>query len=230
MYPGSESLELEDLATIDWGDGTVEQVDLLAATPAHDYAVAGIFEMKIMFANPDVISAIQFVGQAPLKSIEYVQGSFNALATIVATGGFQLESVNLTGLSVGPANFILDLFNNILASFDAVNLPDTTGELRLYNNNLTTIDLGTFPGTIVDLSENLLTSITGATLGMSDLNVSVNNLSTAEVNTILQKLDTNGSTGGDINSFDQSPAAPPSGAGITAASNLTGKGWTVTTD
>lgn len=58
-----------------------------------------------------------------------------------------------------------------------------------------------------------------------------NNLfSTQKVNEILGKLVNNGLTGGRINISGQTPAAPPTGQGITDKATLISRGWTVTTD
>lgn len=65
---------------------------------------------------------------------------------------------------------------------------------------------------------------------ISSLNLSNNLLSTETINRILIQIDEYGLTGGRITLSQQTPSAPPTGAGITAASNLVAKGWTVTTD
>lgn len=55
-------------------------------------------------------------------------------------------------------------------------------------------------------------------------------LTTTEVNNYLIALDANGLNNGFCELNNQTPAAPPSGAGATAKTNLIGKGWTVNTD
>jgi hypothetical protein len=65
------------------------------------------------------------------------------------------------------------------------------------------------------------------------LELIANNIPTSEVNRILAEGSANfTSTSGDIDLSSQTPAAPPSGAGLTAKSELEGRspGWTVTTD
>ena len=54
-------------------------------------------------------------------------------------------------------------------------------------------------------------------------------LTAAEVNSILTKLDANGISGGQVELYGGTNAAP-TGAGITAKNNLLSKGWTVTTN
>jgi hypothetical protein len=60
-----------------------------------------------------------------------------------------------------------------------------------------------------------------------------NNLPTSEINRVLVEASSSfTSTSGGINLVNQTPAAPPSGAGLTAQAELEGRspGWTVTTD
>lgn len=80
---------------------------------------------------------------------------------------------------------------------------------------------------MVDLNLALVPNLTTFTQNASGLSV-------ARVNTILQQLDANGKSGGNVNVSQYLasvyPASPPSGAGATAKTNLLGKGWTVTTD
>lgn len=63
-----------------------------------------------------------------------------------------------------------------------------------------------------------------------DLDLSGELLSTASVNAILQDIFNFGYSFGTLNLSSQTPAAPPSGAGITAKNNLIYRGWNVTTD
>jgi hypothetical protein len=65
------------------------------------------------------------------------------------------------------------------------------------------------------------------------LELITNNLPTSEVNRILAEGSANfTSTSGDIDLSGQTPAAPPSGAGLTAKAELEGRtpGWTITVD
>lgn len=120
---------------------------------------------------------------------------------------------------------------------------DLTGKLRVKSpvfsslsgagNHWTEADFtGCFPtlsaGGSIDLDGNELTSliITGC-IGLDTLSASDNNLSAEMVTSVLQVLDAGGNTGGTV---DLSGNAIPTAAGITAARNLEGKGWTVTID
>lgn len=57
-----------------------------------------------------------------------------------------------------------------------------------------------------------------------------NSLSSANINAILAALVAAGITNGVLLCNDQTPAAPPTGQGITDAATLESRGWTVTTD
>jgi hypothetical protein len=57
-----------------------------------------------------------------------------------------------------------------------------------------------------------------------------NTLSAAQVNAILIVLDANGLSNGTVDLSGQTPAAPPTGAGLHSATNLYGKFWLVTVD
>lgn len=73
-------------------------------------------------------------------------------------------------------------------------------------------------------------NINGIPLGVTNLRLGNNNLSTAQVNFILQALDANLQLNGTLEIENQTPPAAPDAAGLTAKTNLIAKGWTVTTD
>lgn len=65
---------------------------------------------------------------------------------------------------------------------------------------------------------------------MTNFDTELSHFTTSEINAFLVALDANGISNGNVNVSQQIPAAPPSGAGITAVTNLIGKGWSVATD
>jgi len=102
---------------------------------------------------------------------------------------------------------ILDLGSTNLASLDISS-----------NTKLTSIDAWWIESTTFDISNNpLLTYV--------DLNNS--SFSQTTVDSILVNLDTFGLSNGTVN---LSGTSVPSATGLTAKTNLQGKGWTVTTD
>jgi hypothetical protein len=83
--------------------------------------------------------------------------------------------------------------------------------------------------TTLNVAGNDLETLPPVASMVTNLNCSINKLSSSEVNAILILLDGYGLLSGTFNSAGQTPAAPPTGSGITAKNNLIGKGWTVTT-
>lgn len=84
--------------------------------------------------------------------------------------------------------------------------------------------------TTFNVAGNEIRSISPVASLVTNMNCSINRLTTSQVNDILILLDGYGLLTGTFDSSGQTPAAPPTGAGITAKNNLIGKGWTVTTD
>jgi hypothetical protein len=97
------------------------------------------------------------------------------------------------------------------------------------------IGLGTFPSlNRVSISSDSISPLASLDISGNPLITSLTvidcSLPVAVVNSLLVSLDGFGLSGGHITLSGQTPAAPPSGAGLTAVTNLLGKGWTVTTD
>lgn len=111
-------------------------------------------------------------------------------------------------------------------------LPAALGNVELENNLLTLIP--TLPPLLqsAKLTGNEIEDFetTDIPASVVYLDLSNNKLPVSIVNYILQKLDTNGASNGTVKLEGQSPSAAPTGGGATAATNLIGKGWTVTTD
>lgn len=104
--------------------------------------------------------------------------------------------------------------------------------IALDNSVLTT--LNGLTGIILNQSSTPLLDVTIVT-NVTTFNQSQVGLSVSDVNTILQALDANGKSGGSCNLTQYRLAPPisasaPTGAGVTAKTNLIGKGWSVFTD
>lgn len=82
----------------------------------------------------------------------------------------------------------------------------------------------------IDISNNIITALPNLNAAVINLNCASNQIPSADINTALITLDSNGLLAGQFDSSGQTPSAPPTGVGITAKNNLIGKGWTVTTD
>src|ERR1019366_7408514 len=129
-----------------------------------------------------------------------------ALTNLVCVGA----SIHTLDCSGCPALYYLDCPGNGMTALSIAGCANLT---KLYpnNNSLTNLD------------------ISGSTL-INELEVQGNNLPVSVVNSLLVQLDTNGVHGIYAYTSSQTPAAPPSGAGLTAKTNLISKGWGVTTD
>lgn len=137
--------------------------------------------------------------------------SINDEASVVQKFGVP----NSTVLAIRPLGLLssldaINIQNNLISSLDISNNPQIE-QLVLTGNSLTTLDISNNPV-------------------LMDITASVNNLTVAAVNSILAQLDAFGLLNGIVDLSGQVPAAPPSGAGIVAANNLTIKGWLVLTD
>lgn len=76
---------------------------------------------------------------------------------------------------------------------------------------------------ILEIDQSALTNING-------MEIDVNQLSSTQINKVLNDLVNNGLTGGFVTMSDQTPPAPPTGQGITDKATLIAMGWTVNTD
>lgn len=134
-----------------------------------------------------------------------------------------LESLYLNGnqivifdpIKALPATLInLMLYYNQIVTFDpTIPLPEYLEALQLDTNQIVTFE-PTF-----DLPQTL-----------NSLQLSGNKMTTNAVNTVLQYWD-NATKSSPFNlNLTQSPDSPPSGAGITAKSNLISRGCTIQTD
>ena len=88
---------------------------------------------------------------------------------------------------------------------------------------------GGYSGNLNDVTALDITPLIGANDGII-IRVQNNKISTTNINQLLIDLDAKGWIDGDLYCLTQTPAAPPTGAGIIAKANLLAKGWIVTTD
>ena len=76
---------------------------------------------------------------------------------------------------------------------------------------------------MLELDQSALTNING-------MEIDVNQLSSTQINKVLNDLVNNGLTGGFVATYSQTPPAPPTGQGILDKAILISRGWTVQTD
>jgi hypothetical protein len=208
---------------IDWGDGTIN------TSLSHLYSVSGSYTVKF----------------------------YNSTATTVILGNkFGASIYKLTNVASIPNTVeILNLGNNTLTTIPSLTPLTNLKTLDLYANQLTTIN--TTSNTLLErfvIAENLISGTLNITTNVNLENIEIqnnaftnvigtsscplielfgagsNNLSVSTVNSILTALDSSGVTNGLLQLDNQTPAAAPTGGGITAKNNLTANGWTVSTD
>lgn len=157
------------------------------------------------------IPSVTNVGLNTDGSVTSISGlaALPTLSELDATGNSGLTTLDVTGC---VALTYLDCSDNNLADLFGVSSCTALTNLYCYGNSyLTALDVaGLSVLTYLDCGSNALTVPT--------------------VNTILGDLVSGGATGGTVDLSLQTPPAPPSGAGITAATTLGTRGWTVTTD
>lgn len=197
----------------DWGDGTIDEFNINNPFPTHTYTVAGNYTVLITIVTPTSLLLFSTNGavMSEINSISFLGNVFTALQTLLIqlTGITAFDSASLSSYTSLTS---INLGGNQLATFDLSSLPNSIPNIVLTQNNISSINTSSIPA-----------SLTGFFI--------VNNsISTSDVNSILIRLDSAGLSNGIVDTSSQSPAAPPSGAGITAKNNLIGKGWTVTTD
>ncbi len=163
-----------------------------------------------------------------VNNISNLDVSSNTVLTTLRCGDNNISNLDLssntvlTTLRCGDNNISnLDLSSNTLLTtltceYNQIALLSTLNNTLLntvwcYNNNLSSLDLST----------NTL---------LINVRCQDNNLAISSVNDILTVLDSHGLSNGTLIISNQSPSAPPSGAGLTAKANLIAKGWTVVTD
>lgn len=240
--------------TVDWGDGTVDVFNTASPSPSHMYTVAGSYDIKFTFADESAL--IDFItSSAYIQTLEFLTSGFTGL-DYLELSGTSISSFNTSPLlnSTSLSNFIIT--NSAITSIDPSNLAAGCS-IDLQSNDINSINTASFNApTTLNVAINNLTSFNVGTLAMapnSQLIIGTNNITTlinpsaistnililfaqsnkipaSQVNAVLIALDAGGVSNGTIQISGQTPAAPPSGAGITAKNNLISKGWTVLTD
>lgn len=212
-------------SSVDWGDGTIDTLT------THTYATTGLYTVSIYDSTTtklEMRSSGTFVGRirslttfpsTVLSLIVYVDTVFSNLSVITS-------HTNLTSLRIN---------NELggLSSFPAFTALTALQSLTLigYNSTVVNITNNTLLTTLA-ITGSSLTTVTGfnTAIALNNVSLGTNALPVSQVNSILQQLDTNGLHNGVLQLGSQSPAAAPTGAGLTAKTALIGKTWTVSTD
>jgi PKD repeat protein len=239
---------------VDWGDSTTDNftgsgnLDLLE----HTYTDPGSYTVKVTVtgATEFKVNFDSGVGSDSLLTVDVMPSSitnfnvaYNSLLTSIDTTGLiscllfncnyntSLSTINTTALSNCTGFYCNNCYS--LTTIDTTNLTNciyfSCGECT----NLTIIDT-TGLISCIDFNSSLCTSLTTldtiALTSCINFNCNYCVLDTTNINNALINLDTFGLNNGAADLSNQTPAAPPSGAGITAMNNLIGKNWTVTVD
>lgn len=177
--------------------------------------LSGVMDTStVMPPNPDTkLKSIDFIGSPNSTQTSIDLSSMDADIVFVEFESFPLitEIVGVDSTAVWQTFIVHDcpVLSDIHSSLGTI--PDTQ-TIAITNNN---------SGSPMNIDPFVYNSTTYMSM--------TPNFSTSDVNTFLIGLDGNGLSGGNC-LFNETPAAPPSGAGATAKTNLIGKGWTVTTD
>ena len=184
---------------------------------------------------------------------EIINPTSSAIITTYNAASCNLNSLDVSGFS--NLGGVFSVFGN--SNLSSILFPASSRDFSLlyaYSCNLASIDLSPLSGNVANLSlhsnSNLSTitlcaDITNILLYSCDLGVvdfsgttynsirvENNNMTAAEVNETLVNLDTQGLTSKNLN-ISGTNAAPDGTSGgfdgLTAKTNLQGKGWTVTT-
>lgn len=144
----------------------------------------------------------------------------NAITTLNLSANTALTMLDIGSTSIVAVDLSANtLLQNLSSGGNAITTFSLAGLV-----NLTGVDFNTCYLTTLDISTN--TALVG-------LDVSANNLTVLAVNTILVNLDNAGLPNGSVDVSGQTPSAPPDSGppdGATAASDLNGNGWSVSTD
>ena len=242
---------------VNWGDGTTDEYNALNPNPSHTYTVAGSYDILVVFTTPTDINYIHCIAAPQVTSfvinpdvdwsavneIGITGTSITEVDTSTLSGFTSMTNMNfqqefLTEFDLAPLPdgiLFFNLTDNLLTELDPSLLPATVTNLLLDENSFTSFDVSQIPTpcTQISLANNdieTLVNPSGIPAVALDVTLGGNRLPTSEINALLIALDNNGLDNGSVDTSGQTPAAPPSGAGATAKTNLEGKGWFVTTD
>lgn len=199
---GIQSSATNDIE-INWGDGNTETVTPTMGVDVipHTYASPGSYIAQINCPDPYFVILGDTVIGDQFSNILNIDANCFALALVGST--------SITSIAALPSTCV---------GFYATLCPS--------------IPIPVFPSTLIECSmpDCALSAVPTIPADCITVDFSVNNLTSAEVNSVLADLVANGLSGGNVTLDGQSVAAPPTGAGITDAATLVTNGWSVTTD
>jgi hypothetical protein len=198
-----------------WGDGTVDHF-----SGGEDYM------MTHSYSSNSVYNPVFTISDYSLPNEIYIY-----------QGNDVIKVKRINNISIFNALNLLELANSSLANADSLIYPSGLTYLGLGSTNISSFNpVTSLPAglKLLDINWDNLTIFSpavGIPASLTTLNLKGNLLTTSEVNNTLVWL--NGLTfnaGPKTLDIRQRTSAPPSGAGLTALSSLTSKGWTITHD
>lgn len=209
---------------VDWGDGIID--NLLT----HTYDFSGNYTVKFYNTTTTILLIGNKIG-ASVNRVTAVAKWPSTLVTIDLGSNFLTSIPSLTPLTA--LDKLLLFKNQIVGTLNIS--ANTLLRTMIIADNLFSGTLAIATNTILNWCEADRNNFTGATgVGSCPLlllyQISDNKIGVANINTALIALDTAALTLGRCLVNLQTPAAPPSGGGATAVTNLLGKSWTVLTD
>jgi hypothetical protein len=207
--------------------------------------------MLITSEDCSLITAFEIITQVPLGSDPY-SGSIQGVLDISGFTGLETLSIqqqkDLTTLILptsAPECKTIEIRDCGMTTIDISGFTKIQGDVLLRDNRylksvilpasnevITTLAVGGgggYSGNLNDVEALDITPLTGANDGIG-IAIQNNKISIANINQVLIDLDAKGWVNGILACFNQTPSAPPSGAGLTAKASLQAKGWTVNTD
>ncbi len=206
--------------------------------PLNNYSYLATSTQSYVFGNLTLLPAVGFLF------------NFSVDRTINPLVAAKLTFTAPTNISIDWGDGTIDVFtnqngNNVYMHTYAVTAPavpvvyptiSTIANLMAIGfstlgNIVSITDISSFSGlTDFVINSNAITTLPNLPPTITTLDCSNNKVTTASINAALITVDANGLIGGTFTSNGQTPAAPPTGAGITAKNDLIVKSWTVTTD
>lgn len=217
----------------------------LTGLPPFSVSQLGFAFLNIASITFDNLVSVEDAWQISITETNNYSLNFPALTTF--NGSIFDSGQTLVSIDCPEVTLINSISQNIVLSspvLNTLNFPKLAflmGDVDANNAALTSLNfpaLRTLDNGVLDFTNcSLLTDITslfGLTLVKNLSTIQINNaLTTAAVNAFLVAMAANlsvASTGSTIDLSNQSPPAPPSGAGAAAKTTLQGYGLTVLTD
>jgi hypothetical protein len=197
---GIFSIQINKKVFIDYGDNESE---VISSNTTHTYANTNFRKVTLGTLMQQSNPNLYVVADGKVTRL------YGNLPRLMPN--FKFNNQQLTTCPKLPVTVInLEIENNLLTLVPT--LPPNAASAKLTGNEIEDFETTSIPDS------------------MLYLDLSNNKLPVSIVNYILSTLDTNGLSNGLVKLDGQTPAAAPTGAGATAASSLTGKGWIVNTD